>query len=171
MVVESWLIFEGRSEFAARKSPLLHSWGPAWRRPRFFSGFLAGRPWVRMCPRKGALLAHPLADMPPVLLPRAEHCISRKQIDADALKVLYRLNRAGHTAYLVGGGVRDLLLARTPKDYDVSRTILISRPCPEVFKYLKSLKKQDKWSPWAEKDPNMKKSFTGVDGEVGSISF
>ena len=58
-----------------------------------------------------------------------------------------------------------------PKDYEVSRTILISRPFPEVFKYLKSLKKQDNWSPWAEKDPNMKNSFTGVDGEVGSISF
>jgi poly(A) polymerase len=55
----------------------------------------------------------------PVLLPRAEHGISRKQIDDDTLKVLYRLARSGHKAYLVGGGVRDLLLGRTPKDFDV----------------------------------------------------
>ncbi len=54
-----------------------------------------------------------------IILPRAEHCISRKQIDEHALKVLYRLNRQGHLAYLVGGSVRDLLLGRTPKDFDV----------------------------------------------------
>lgn len=50
---------------------------------------------------------------------RQEHCISRKNIDPDALKVLYRLSDAGYTAYLVGGGVRDLLLGRAPKDFDV----------------------------------------------------
>ncbi len=55
----------------------------------------------------------------PCVLPRAEHCISRNQIDEHALKVLYRLNRQGHMAYLVGGSVRDLLLGRTPKDFDV----------------------------------------------------
>jgi len=53
------------------------------------------------------------------VLPRAEHCISRKDIDDDALKVLNRLNRFGYKAYLVGGGVRDLLLGRRPKDYDI----------------------------------------------------
>lgn len=53
------------------------------------------------------------------VLPRAEHAISRKLIDKDALWVLYQLHRAGHTAYLVGGSVRDLLLGRTPKDFDV----------------------------------------------------
>ncbi|MBI3924907.1 MAG: polynucleotide adenylyltransferase PcnB [Armatimonadetes bacterium] len=57
--------------------------------------------------------------MPPRTIPRSEHPISRKNIDPDALKVLYRLYRSGHTAYLVGGGVRDLLLRRKPKDYDV----------------------------------------------------
>jgi len=41
-------------------------------------------------------------------------------IDADAVKVLRRLTRAGHQAYLVGGGVRDLLLGRAPKDFDVA---------------------------------------------------
>jgi poly(A) polymerase len=42
------------------------------------------------------------------------------RIDPDAVKVIRRLTRAGHTAYLVGGGVRDLLLGRTPKDFDVA---------------------------------------------------
>jgi poly(A) polymerase len=57
--------------------------------------------------------------MKPTIIPRAEHSISRKLIDPDALKVMYRLLNAGHRAYLVGGGVRDLLLGRTPKDFDV----------------------------------------------------
>ncbi|MCP3175941.1 polynucleotide adenylyltransferase PcnB [Desulfuromonas sp. KJ2020] len=55
----------------------------------------------------------------PVILPRSEHTISRKQIDENTLKVLYRLRSHGHKAYLVGGSVRDLLLGRTPKDFDV----------------------------------------------------
>ena len=55
----------------------------------------------------------------PVVYTRPEHCISRKNIDPDALKVLYRLSQLGYTAYLVGGGVRDLLMGRTPKDFDV----------------------------------------------------
>ena len=56
----------------------------------------------------------------PKVLPRAEHTVSRRDIDPDALKVLYRLKTAGYTAYLVGGGVRDLLLGRKPKDFDIS---------------------------------------------------
>src|SRR5512145_3542780 len=55
----------------------------------------------------------------PVVLPRAEHALSRKQIDSDALRVLYRLHQHHHTAYLVGGSVRDLLLGRKPKDFDI----------------------------------------------------
>jgi len=55
----------------------------------------------------------------PVILERPQHTISRKQIDPDALKVLYRLYRHGHKAYLVGGAVRDLLLGKLPKDFDV----------------------------------------------------
>ncbi len=55
----------------------------------------------------------------PRILPRAEHGISRKLIDRDALWVLYQLHNAGHLAYLVGGSVRDLLAGRTPKDYDI----------------------------------------------------
>jgi len=58
--------------------------------------------------------------MQPIIIPRSDHPISRKNIDADALKVLYRLYRSGHTAFLVGGGVRDLLIGRNPKDFDIS---------------------------------------------------
>ena len=55
----------------------------------------------------------------PLVLPRAEHPISRRAIDPDALKVLYRLKDAGFAAFLVGGSVRDLLLGRRPKDFDI----------------------------------------------------
>jgi poly(A) polymerase len=54
-----------------------------------------------------------------VVLSRAEHSISRQQIDQETLKVLYRLQNNGFKAFLVGGGVRDLLLGRKPKDFDV----------------------------------------------------
>jgi hypothetical protein len=52
----------------------------------------------------------------PLIVPRAEHSLSRRDIDPDALKVLYRLKQHHHHAYLVGGSVRDLLLGRRPKD-------------------------------------------------------
>lgn len=55
----------------------------------------------------------------PLVLSRDEHSLSRKEIDSDALKVLYRLHRSGYKAYLVGGGVRDLLLGKQPKDFDI----------------------------------------------------
>ena len=55
----------------------------------------------------------------PVIVPREQHSISRKQIDPDALKVLYRLHQNDYVAYLVGGSVRDLLLGRRPKDFDI----------------------------------------------------
>ncbi|MBD8162380.1 polynucleotide adenylyltransferase PcnB [Erwinia persicina] len=54
------------------------------------------------------------------VVPRDAHNISRKDISENALKVLYRLNKAGYEAYLVGGGVRDLLLGKKPKDFDVT---------------------------------------------------
>jgi hypothetical protein len=58
----------------------------------------------------------------PRILSRPEHNVSRRNIDPDALRVLYRLKNAGFVAYLVGGGVRDLLLERPPKDFDISTT-------------------------------------------------
>jgi len=64
-----------------------------------------------------------------------------------------------------------LLAAIAPKNYNVSRSIEIKRPKGVVFEYLKSLKNQDEWSPWAKRDPNMQKKFTGTDGEVGAINY
>ncbi len=54
------------------------------------------------------------------VIPRAEHCVSRRHISENALKVLYRLRDAGYETYLVGGVVRDLLLGLEPKDFDVA---------------------------------------------------
>src|SRR3990170_2204376 len=55
----------------------------------------------------------------PTVVARSEHSISRRDIDPDALKVLYRLHEHSYVAYLVGGSVRDLLLGRRPKDFDI----------------------------------------------------
>lgn len=54
------------------------------------------------------------------ILSRSEHCISRKQISPNALKVLYRLGDHGYQAFLVGGCIRDLMLQGEPKDFDIS---------------------------------------------------
>lgn len=54
-----------------------------------------------------------------LVLDRGEHPISRKAISENALKVLYRLHRSGFLAYMVGGAVRDLILGRRPKDFDI----------------------------------------------------
>lgn len=54
-----------------------------------------------------------------VTIERSEHSISRRSIPENVLKVLYRLHRSGYRAYLCGGSVRDLLMNRTPKDFDV----------------------------------------------------
>jgi poly(A) polymerase len=58
--------------------------------------------------------------MDPVRYHKEQHGIRLNEIDEDALKVIYRLHNHGHTAYLVGGGVRDLLLKKRPKDYDIA---------------------------------------------------
>ncbi len=50
---------------------------------------------------------------------RQEHGISRDSIDPDALRVLERLRSSGHSAYLVGGAVRDLIVGKKPKDFDI----------------------------------------------------
>lgn len=56
----------------------------------------------------------------PTIIPRSEHGISRSRVSENALKVLYRLHKSGHQAFLVGGGVRDLLLGLNPKDFDIA---------------------------------------------------
>lgn len=60
----------------------------------------------------------------PAIIHRNQHPVSRKQFNQHALKVLYRLHKAGYEAYLVGGGVRDVLLGNTPKDFDVATNAL-----------------------------------------------
>lgn len=65
------------------------------------------------------------------IIPRDQHPISRKDISPNALRVLYRLRDGGHQAYLVGGAVRDLLVGRHPKDFDVA-----TDATPEQVKHL-----------------------------------
>ena len=57
-----------------------------------------------------------------------------------------------------------------PKSYAVEREVTINKPTPEVFEYLKHLKNQDDYSPWATRDPNMKREFRGTDGTVGFVA-
>ncbi|WP_434527128.1 polynucleotide adenylyltransferase PcnB [Photorhabdus asymbiotica] len=63
---------------------------------------------------------NPHSDLPITVISREQHNISRRDISENALKVLYRLNKSGFDAYLVGGGVRDLLLGTKPKDFDIA---------------------------------------------------
>lgn len=58
--------------------------------------------------------------MGPKIYTETDHCIKSGDVNKDALEVIFRLKSAGHTAYLVGGGVRDLLLKKQPKDFDIS---------------------------------------------------
>ncbi|MEO0572162.1 MAG: SRPBCC family protein [Bacteroidota bacterium] len=75
--------------------------------------------------------------------------------------------------YILGGIIVLIIILAllAPKTYDVSRSIVIASPKDKIFKVLRSLKKQDEWSPWAKRDPNMHKEFRGTDGEVGSVSY
>ncbi|MBA6415172.1 polynucleotide adenylyltransferase PcnB [Colwellia sp. 6M3] len=67
----------------------------------------------------------------PIILSRDQHPVSRKHMSHNALKVLYRLNKGGYDAYLVGGGVRDIILGLTPKDFDIA-----TNATPEQIKAL-----------------------------------
>jgi len=67
-----------------------------------------------------ALPATPSAPPKPIVYGRDQHSVSREHIDEDALRIMYRLMRAGFKAYVVGGGVRDLLLHKRPKDFDIA---------------------------------------------------
>lgn len=69
-------------------------------------------------PYNGLVMA--VAEAGQRVLARSDHPISRKNIDLDAMKVLYRLHSAGYKSFLVGGAVRDLMLGRRPKDFDIS---------------------------------------------------
>ena len=56
----------------------------------------------------------------PRIIRRADHNVTRKEFSESALKVLYRLHKAGYQAFLVGGCVRDAMLELHPKDFDVA---------------------------------------------------
>ena len=62
----------------------------------------------------------PPIQLPAKQIPRAQHSVSRKNISKNAVKVLYQLHQSGYQAFLVGGGIRDLLLGLKPKDFDVA---------------------------------------------------
>lgn len=59
-------------------------------------------------------------DPEPRIIPRQQHSVSRQHFSEAALKVLYRLHNSGYEAYLVGGCIRDSLLGRMPKDFDIA---------------------------------------------------
>lgn len=82
-----------------------------------------------LCPfnKKMSKRAGPDAE----IIPRSAHTLSRENIDTDALKILYRLSKQGYQAYLIGGGVRDLLLDKQPKDFDI-----VTNAKPEQIKRL-----------------------------------
>jgi poly(A) polymerase len=60
----------------------------------------------------------------PRIIARSDHPLSRSQVSPNALRVLYRLHEAGFQAFLVGGCVRDILIGRQPKDFDVATNAL-----------------------------------------------
>ena len=64
-------------------------------------------------------LYNPRQMAAPTTIPRSEHTLSRRHIDDEALRVIRRLQQHDFETYLVGGGVRDLLLERRPKDFDL----------------------------------------------------
>ena len=74
----------------------------------------------RVLGKKPKIKPIPSSLLSPVVLSRDQHSISRKKISSSALKVLYRLNSGGYQAYLVGGGVRDIILGLEPKDFDIA---------------------------------------------------
>ncbi len=77
--------------------------------------------WFRaMCKKIRRNRANLAISDNPMIIARRAHAISRANISKHALKVLYGLHNAGYQAYLVGGGVRDLLLGSHPKDFDVA---------------------------------------------------
>lgn len=78
--------------------------------------------WLRkkLASYKVLLKSSTRQNLQPLILQRSEHKLSRRNISQYALKVLYHLHDAGYAAYLVGGGVRDLLLGLSPKDFDIA---------------------------------------------------
>ena len=74
--------------------------------------------------------------------------------------------------YVIAGIVLLIVILAliAPKSYNVSRSIEINKSAKDLFEYLRFIKNHDNWSPWFERDPNMKKTYTGTDGEAGFVS-
>jgi len=97
--------------------------------------------------------------------------------DLDEVKYKFSFSPKTHPTmkkalYIVLGIIAAFILAASlmPKEYAVEREIIVNKPKTEVFAYLKSLKNQDNWSVWMEKDPDVKKTFRGTDETVGFMS-
>ncbi len=79
--------------------------------------------------------------------------------------------RALKTILIIVGavlGIGAIMYAMGDPDYRVERGVVINAPTTSVFGHVGTLAAMDKWSPWNEKDPNMKKSMEGTDGTVGA---
>lgn len=72
--------------------------------------------WVKRWRQRGQTPTR----LQPVIIPRDQHSVSRRLISSVAVKTLYRLHEAGYQAFLIGGGVRDLLIGLQPKDFDIA---------------------------------------------------
>lgn len=79
--------------------------------------------------------------------------------------------RALKTLIIIVGavlGICAVMYAMGDPDYRVERAVVIDAPPGSVFGHVSTLAAMDKWSPWNEKDPSMKKSMEGTDGTVGA---
>lgn len=101
-------------------------WLRRWRKPKTDSPTATNSPTVETPPTPAPPRAKPArryaAEIPagePLVIPRPEHTLSRRDISIDTLKVMGRLIQHGYKAYLVGGGIRDVLLNKKPKDFDL----------------------------------------------------
>lgn len=81
---------------------------------------LCKKVFTKSTSKKAVVNNHVTTLKEPIVLTRDQHPVSRQLISPNALKVLYRLNNGGFDAYLVGGGVRDILLGQKPKDFDIA---------------------------------------------------
>ncbi|MDY0989634.1 SRPBCC family protein [Flavobacterium sp. CFBP9031] len=57
-----------------------------------------------------------------------------------------------------------------PKEYSVEREITINKPADSIFKYVRSLKNQNEFSVWPNRDPKIRITYKGTDGAVGAVS-
>jgi len=85
----------------------------------------------KVLPKRSKVAKKAASFSDPNVITRDQHPISRGLLSENALKVLYRLNKGGYDAYLVGGGVRDILLGMSPKDFDIA-----TNATPEQIKAL-----------------------------------